>query len=174
MREMPMVEKKNLDKYIKRAKRLGALDAVVIRASDVVNDHRALLKCMYGCKGWGTGWTCPSRLKALMPWEFERILQRYKTALLIHCNEKKLSQKISYELERDAFLDGHYFAFSMSDCGLCQECSPKGCRFPMKARPAMQALGIDVYATARKQGLPIKTLKNMDEPQNWYSLVLID
>jgi hypothetical protein len=38
----------------------------------------------------------------------------------------------------------------------------------------MQGLGIDVYATARKQELPINTLKNEDEEANWYSLVLIE
>lgn len=38
----------------------------------------------------------------------------------------------------------------------------------------MQALGIDVYATARRQGLPISVLRDEKEPQNWYSLVLIE
>jgi hypothetical protein len=38
----------------------------------------------------------------------------------------------------------------------------------------MQALGIDVYATARRQGLPLSTLKDESEEQNWYSLVLIE
>lgn len=154
---------------------MGALDALVIKTSDVIIDPRALLKCMYGCESWNNNWTCPSAPKALKPWEFEKILKRYRTGILIHCDDKETSQNISYELERDAFLDGYYFAFSMSDCALCKTCSyPEVCIHLKKARPAMQALGIDVYATARKHGLPIETLKSSDEGQNWYSLVLIE
>lgn len=165
----------NLDKYTVKAKEMGALDALIIKIEDVVTDPRTYLKCMYGCEGWGANWTCPSAPNALRPWEFETILKRYSTAILIHCDDKDISQKISYELEREAFFDGYYFAFSMSDCGLCEECThPEPCTHPTKARPPMQGLGIDVYATARKQGLPIKTLKSEDETQNWYSLVLIE
>jgi predicted metal-binding protein len=163
-------------KYAKTAKDMGALDAVVIRAGDVVVDARALLKCQFGCKDYWVNWTCPSVPGALRPWEFEKILRRYRWALLVHCAEKKISQKISYEIERRAFADGHYFAFSFSDCGVCGKCARPGglCRNRKMARPAMQGVGIDVFATARRQGLPIKTLKDLNDTQNWYSLVLIE
>ena len=162
-------------RYTGLALEMGAAHAVAIRASDIVLDPRTYLKCMYGCKDWGHNWTCPSAPGAIKPWDFKNILKRYKSAVLIHCSGKKLSQKISLALEREAFLDGHYFAFSMSDCSLCEHCShPEPCRVPKQARPAMQALGIDVYATAKKQNLPLLPLRNENEPQNWYSLVLID
>lgn len=161
--------------YVRLALEMGALDALPIRASDVVLDPRTYLKCMFGCRDWGRNWTCPSAPGAVKPWDFPGILRRYRRAILIHCPDKKSSQRISFEVERRAFLDGHYFAFSMSDCSLCEGCAlPEPCRNPRMARPAMQALGIDVYATARKQGLPIETLKNEGQPQDWYSLVLID
>ena len=154
---------------------MGALDAVLIKSEDIVIDPRTILKCMYGCKGWDHNWTCPSVPGSLRPWEFENILKKYNVGILIHCDNKKISHKISFELESDAFVDGYYFAFSMSDCALCKTCKhPEPCRYPEKARPALQGLGIDVYATARKQGLPIKTLKDEEEEQNWYSLVLIE
>jgi len=166
---------KKYEKYTKKAIDMGALDALVIKASDIVIDPRTYLKCMYGCDTWGHNWTCPSAPGALKPWEFEDIIKRYKFGILIHCDNKKISQKISFQLESDAFVDGYYFAFGMSDCGLCKTCKhPEPCKHPDKARPALQGLGIDVYATVRKQGLPIKTLKNDKEPQNWYSLVLIE
>ena len=164
----------DMEKYAKQAKEMGAQDAVPIEIEDIVMDYRTLMKCMYGCGGWNNEWTCPSDPWALKPWEFERILPKYGKGLLIHCTDKKLSQKISWEIERQAFLDGHYFAFSMSDCSLCPECAhPEPCKNHKKARPAMQALGIDVFATARKQGLPIDTLKSREDQQNWYSLVLV-
>jgi predicted metal-binding protein len=157
------------------AKKMGAAHAVVIEASGIVLDPRTYLKCMYGCKDWGKNWTCPSAPGAVRPWEFGNILKRYKKAVLVHCRDKKQSQRISMSLEREAFLDGHYFAFSMSDCALCKGCAwPAPCRKPREARPSMQALGIDVYATARRHGLPISVLRTPGEPQNWYSLVLIE
>lgn len=163
-------------KYGGLARKMGALHAVVMPAKEVVVDARALLKCQFGCKDYWVNWTCPSVPGALRPWEFEKILRRYKWALLIHCAEKKMSQKISYEIERQAFVDGHYFAFSFSDCGVCEKCARPGnlCRNRKMARPAMQGVGIDVFATARGQGLPIKTLRDASETQNWYSLVLIE
>ena len=166
---------KKYEKYARKAVEMGALHALVIKASEIVIDPRTYLKCMYGCDTWGHNWTCPSAPGALKPWEFEDILRRYRFGILIHCDNKKTSQKISFQLESDAFVDGYYFAFSMSDCGLCKTCEhPEPCKHPEKARPALQGLGIDVFATVRKQGLPIKTLKNDKEPQNWYSLVLIE
>jgi len=163
------------ENYAKKAIEMGALHAKVIKAEDVVVDPRTYIKCMYGCDTWGKNWTCPSAPGALKPWEFEKILNRYKIAILIHCDKKNLSQKISYELETQAFFDGYYFSFSMSDCALCKTCRyPEECKHPHKARPALQGLGIDVYATVRKQGLPIKTLVNKKEKQNWYSIVFIE
>lgn len=153
---------------------MGARDAVLINVREIVLDPRTILKCAYGCSGWRNNWTCPSAPGSLSIWDFPRILKHYKKALLIHTYHKQLSQKISYTIERQAFLDGCYFAFSLADCTICKDCHyPKPCRATMKARPAMQAVGIDVFATARKQGLPINTLKTRDEQPNWYSLVLI-
>jgi predicted metal-binding protein len=161
--------------YIDKAKKMGALEAKVIKASDIVIDPRTLIKCMFGCDTWGKHWTCPSAPGALKPWEFEEILKRYKYGILIHSETKKLAQDISFKLESDAFVDGYYFAFSMADCGLCTNCIyPDTCKHPEKARPAMQALGIDVFATARMQNMPIETLANKEDEPNWYSLVLIE
>jgi predicted metal-binding protein len=168
---------RDFEKYAVLARELGAEDAIVISVQDIVFDPRTYLKCMYGCSTWGKSWICPSAPGALKPWEARDVLSHYKKALIIHTNDKGSSQIISFSIESKAFVDGYYFAFSMSDCGLCAECSfPDGepCRFPGKARPAMQALGIDVFATARGQGLPIETLADEGCEENWYSLVMLD
>ena len=172
-----MIDLKAFEKYAELARSMGAADALIIPAAEVVIDGRTYLKCMYGCKGWNANWTCPSAPGALKPWEFEPLLRRYAAGVLIHCAEKKPSHEISHAVEAAAFRDGHYFAFAMSDCAICKECSyPKGepCRDPVRARPAMQGVGIDVFATVRRFGLPIATLPDRDaQPQNWYSLVMI-
>jgi predicted metal-binding protein len=164
-----------LKKYIADALAKGAIDALIIKAKDIVLDPRTMLKCRFGCPGWGHNWTCPSAPGAITVWEFAQILKHYKKALLIHTRDKRLSQEISFAIEQKAYGDGCYFSFSLSDCAICKECRfPKSCRAPKKARPAMQSVGIDVFSTVHKLGLPIKTLKSKSEQPNWYSLVLID
>jgi len=159
-----------------RALELGADDALIFRMDQIVFDPRTLLKCMYGCEDWGKGHTCPSAPGSLKPWEYERLLQRYEWGCIVHSTSKKISQDISFTLEREAFLAGHYFAFSMSDCAICQECAGfkgKPCIAPGRARPAFHSVGIDVFATVKQFDLPLSTLKSEDEVQNWYSAVFV-
>jgi predicted metal-binding protein len=167
----------NKQDYIEKALELGADDAIVINIEDIVFDERTILKCMFGCADWGKGCTCPSRANNLSLKEYREIFQKYKWGIIIHSTNKKKSQDISYELERTAFLEGYYFAFSLSDCACCKECmglKDKNCANPKKARPAFHSVGIDVFKTVRKFHLPIKTLADENEVQNWYSAVFID
>ena len=73
---------------------------------------------MFGCTDWGKGPTCPSRAGSLMPWEYEPLLRRYPWGVIVHSHDKKIAQEASFAVERQAFLDGYYLAFSMSDCAL--------------------------------------------------------
>ena len=163
--------------YLALARELGAADAVAFTPDDVVFEPRTILKCMFGCSDWGKGPTCPSRAGSLMPWEYEPMLRRYRWGVIVHSADKKIAQEASYAIERQAFLDGYYLAFSMSDCACCPECiglQDKPCANPKKARPAFHSVGIDVFATARRFGLPIDTLKSEDDPQNWYAAVWVE
>jgi len=62
------------------------------------------------------------------------------------------------KIEAAAFNLGYRFAagFSGGTCKLCDECVAKqpgeSCRHPFKARPSMEAMGIDVVKTAEKAG----------------------
>ncbi len=163
--------------YVDMALRLGADHATAFKTDDIEFDARTILKCMYGCSDWGKGLTCPSRPGSLMPWEYEKVFRKYSWGIIIHSTSKKISQEVSFEIERQAFFDGYYFAFSLSDCAICAECAGhkgKECINPNKARPAFHSVGIDVFKTVRKFGLPIETLKNRGQVQNWYSAVFIE
>ncbi len=159
------------------AKELGAVDAVLFSVEDIVFDPRTLIKCMFGCPTWGKGPTCPSRPGSLKPWEYEMIFKKYTWGIITHTHEPRLNQEISFQLESRAFQKGYYFAFSLSDCVLCNECKGENnqeCCQPKKARPAFHSVGIDVFKTVRKFGLPIYTLKDEHEEQNWYAAVFIE
>ena len=168
---------KAAEDYIRKALEMGADHAVFFRTGDIEFDPRSLLKCMFGCSSWGKDHTCPSRPGSLKPWEYEQIFRRYSWGIIIHSHNKKTSQEISFAIESQAFTDGFYMAFSLSDCSICPECGGrKGlpCADPRKARPAFHSVGIDVFKTVRKFGLPIETLKSGSDEQNWYSAVFIE
>jgi predicted metal-binding protein len=162
---------------ITEAKKLGAADAVAFGIGDIVFDPRTILKCMFGCADWGRNPTCPSRPGNLDIEQYERVLKRYKWGVIVHAHDKHTTQKVSFALESRAFVDGHYFAFSMSDCALCKECAGsegQPCRNVRQARPAFHSVGIDVFATVHKFGLPLETLKDETQQQNWYAAVFVE
>lgn len=82
------------------------------------------------------------------------------------------------DLERAAFKLGYRYAtaFSGGECVLCDDCvgqaSGEQCRHPFQARPSMEAVGIDVVATAEAAGLSVE-LPAEDHPA-WTGLLLID
>lgn len=162
--------------YIETALKGGALHAIRFEIDDIAFDSRTLLKCAFGCKDFELIHTCPLQKVPLMPWDYERILKRYKWGVLIHSADKYVSQKCSFAIEKQAFGDGFYFAFSMCDC-ICKECARaegKPCRTPDRARPAFHSVGIDIFATAHKFGLPIETIRNYEKEPNWYSAVFVE
>ena len=169
----------NIEKLIQLALENGAEHAVPVTPGEIVFDGRTLLKCMFGCSSWGKGPTCPSRDGFLKPWEYEPLLRKYKHVLIVHSRDKKAAQAASFAVERAAFLDGDVLAISMSDCALCPECAGKsgdGCRNVRQARPSFHSVGIDVFATVRKLGLPLFVLKDESEAdrQNWYAAVWLN
>lgn len=106
------------------------------------------------------------------------MLREYKTALLIHTDGYVGVKALVVDPERQAFLDGYYKAFAMGagPCNLCETCSLEDEEYhqPEKARPAMEACGIDVYQTARNHGLPIEVVADGTCAQNYYGIVLLE
>jgi predicted metal-binding protein len=162
-----------MDKYVGMALERGAVDALVVDVADIVFDPRTYLKCAWGCEEFGQLKCSPDLIK---PWEAEPIFRRYSKALVIHTYEKILNVDIAWEIERAAFLDGYYFAFALYDCSGCEICEASSraeCMHPEKARPGDDFVGIDVYATVRKFGLPIEVLTDREQRQDRYSFVFI-
>ena len=164
-------------KYIDFALAQGAKNAVHVTIEQIAFDSRAYLKCVFGCNGGNPDTLCPSQPGRIMPWEYETILKRYSWGILIHSNSNHIAQQISLDLEKKAFLDGYYFAFSLNYCSLCDNCNRfdgKSCVRYSDVRPSMEGVGIDVFKTIRGIGLPIEVLKEKDEEENRYALVLVE
>ena len=81
-------------------------------------------------------------------------------------------------VESAAFKRGMRFAAGLvgGSCVLCERCVGdkflEACRHPFRARPPMEAVGIDVVKTAQNAGLPI----HLSSPDNvlWTGLILLD
>ena len=105
------------------------------------------------------------------------MIKAYQNILLVHSHDDRDLSKAVLEIERTAFLDGHYFSFAIRTCKLCKSCVVdlgKSCPTPDKVRPCDQSFGIDMYKTARKQGLPCSVLQSKGDVQNRYGFVLIE
>jgi predicted metal-binding protein len=63
------------------ARSLGAADAKVIPAADIIVENRVSLKCRAGCIGYGKKLTCPPFVPT--PDEFRKTLSEYQYALLV-------------------------------------------------------------------------------------------
>lgn len=160
-----------------KAVKLGAAKSKIIEVKTVKTAAWVRYKCQFGCDGFGQCFTCPPCSPT--PDETQRILNFYQKAILIHCHcgSKVDISKIVIKIEREAFLAGYYKALGMGagPCRLCAQCNLKGeCRHREKARPAMEACGIDVFATARNNGFTIDTLDSARCRASYFGIVLIE
>lgn len=162
---------KDLEGYCDLALDSGASKAKAINTSTIPVDERVTAKCrLPRCFGYGTSANCPPH--SHKPDEMRRLIDRYKWAVLFtkeHPVELMMRERtdpertaafqavsnIACKLESAAFYDGRYFAFGLGAgscksafCGVhktCQALEGGACRHPGKARPSMEAVGIDVY-----------------------------
>ena len=176
----------NLKKYVDLALEAGASDVKPINPASVATAAWVTLKCQFGCGGYNCGYCCPPHTPTAE--ETRRVLDGYNRALLFHIEtlsseDRKKRYKKFYQmlidLEGEMFKDGYYkaFVYLAGPCRLCKECGKvKGtsCNHPDRARPSMEACGIDVFQTARNNDCRIETLRDETEPRNIYCLMLVD
>ena len=171
----------SLQTFCDEARQMGALDALVISpARQVFTAAWVRLRCQYGCSEYGQCLTCPPHSPT--PETTRKVLDEYQAAILLHGDNWESVRDIARTLERTIFLAGYYkaFAFVCGPCWLCKICAvatqgpATQCKHPDTARPAMEAAGIDVFATARAAGLPIEVVRFEECPQNYYALVLAE
>ena len=175
----------DLKKYADRALKGGAKSVESIQPSSVATAPWVRLKCQFGCPGYDQSYCCPPHTP--IPEETRKILDAYNRALLFHietlsskgrAKRKKFFQML-IDLEGDMFKDGYYKAFVLlaGPCGVCRQCAKTtgdACNDRYRARPSMEACGIDVFQTARNNGFHIETLRNEKESRNNFCLMLVD
>ena len=138
----------------------GAQYSKIISVKQVEVGEWVYWKCRYGCSLYGKCFTCPPY--SPNPKQMRAILMGYEYALLVRYDLTQDYHTLLLKLEREAFFGGLYKAFGLTagSCRLCDTCNviEGNCTNPTKARPSMEACGIDVFRTACNSGLDMKVL----------------
>jgi predicted metal-binding protein len=172
---------KDLEKYRLKAIELGALDAKAVTSEMVSIDDRVNAKCVYPrCAMYGTSANCPPNVMDIE--QVRRVVGKYRYALFLWLmvpsediagpeGVRKVApwlrkmHKIVSKIEAEAYYDGYKLSLGFAG-GPCKaafcpgaECSAlipgQTCRHPLRARAAMEAVGIDVMDLAAKVGLDV-------------------
>jgi len=178
----------DLEKYCNVSIEEVAADAKLIHPSSVVTAPWVRWKCQFGCVMHGKGYCCPPNSPT--PEQTREMLDCYHRGILYHVemskkegrSRLKFSSKfyeILKDLEGELFKDGYYkaFVFVAGHCYVCKECAKlqgEPCNFGDRARPSMEASGIDVYQTARNSGFFIQPLREKSETWNFFCLMMVD
>ena len=157
-------------------KESGVRDARIVLPSEVQTAAWVRLKCQFGCDGYGQCLVCPPFTPT--PEQMRKVLDAYRRAILIHFTPEADVKATVADLERSIFLRGAWKAFGLGagPCYFCRECpvEERRCRHPERARPAMEACGIDVFSTVRKVGFPLEVVAHRRQCPNYYGLILVD
>lgn len=130
------------------------------------------------------------QIEAEIPAEMKREIKKADDVAALYKSDKFLQSykesfdpiklrlhRVVHKVEARAFSLGYRFAtgFIAGSCRLCPECitqnSNKPCRHPFRARPSMEAVGIDAFKTAENAGLPFDIPAK--EKAVWNGLVLV-
>jgi predicted metal-binding protein len=194
----------DLERYCQYALKLGTDEARVVDASKIPVEDAVAFKCRVPCcYGYNNCGQCPPH--APKPAEIRELLKGYSHAVLFvrrvsskllkrdrNDKERKAAFRsileIVSKLESAAFCDVHYLAvgFSSGSCFLslcdpklgCKVLKGETCRFPLKARSSVEAVGMDVYSLIASSGCEIYPYGSDANPEdipiaNLAGLVLI-
>lgn len=172
--------REKLELLCKEALSLGAARAKAVPTSRLVVREAARAKCFIPlCKFYGSSAMCPPH-NPLTPEITRRIIKEYAWGLLFqlearvedfvgegwrlrHLGTELKQKEMVARLEAAAFYMGFPLAlgFAAGECSLCLPSTPcavlrgEPCAHPLRARPAMEACGFDVFAIASCLGWPL-------------------
>ena len=184
--------RKDLEIFKKKALDLGATMAEIIPANLVEIDERTRLKCSIPlCPHYGKNIYCPPHGPDIET--VRKALSRYSWAILFaidvippeeysdrskRSNGTRKWEKKCFEIvgriETLALGEGYYLAMGFGQascrrvlCGqeLCAVLNGGNCPYPLKARPSMEGVGMDVYGLVTKVGWDIYPIYRSVNPE---------
>lgn len=184
---------KDLERYKEKAIELGAANAKIIGTDEIWVDDRVILKCQIPrCFGYGTSAHCPPN--TLKPSELREHLKQYEWAVffvkdvpseVIVRDKTTIKERVAVyqdvfkivnKIESMAFYDGYYLAFGFGAgscrttlCGMeesCRALEGERCRFSLRSRPSMEAVGFDVFKMVASAGWDIYPIGSDAKPED--------
>jgi len=167
-------------------KKKGYSDYKWIDPKKIIVSQWVRMKCKFGCGEYGRGGACPPNTPSVA--ECEQFFNEYSDAVILHFEgtmnkpedrhswSRKINAKL-VKLEREVFLAGYERAFLlfMDSCCFCKECTGDRptCKQPRMARPAPEAMAVDVYSTVRQFGFSINVRTNYDQKMDRYAFLMV-
>ena len=167
-------------------KRMGYTDYKWIDSHKIIVSQWVRVKCKFGCSEYGHCGVCPPNTPSVA--ECREFFSEYSHAVLLHFEgvmdkpedrhawSRKINTKL-VKLEREFFLAGNERAFVllMDSCTLCRECAAdrRNCEHPRLARPAPEAMAVDVYSTVRQYDFPIMVRTDYGQKMDRYAILLV-
>lgn len=181
----------DLRRYQEKAIELGATRAKIVHTDEIPVDERVTMKCQIPlCFGYGVSANCPPN--TMKPAELRTHLEKYQWAVffvkeipseVVVRDKATIKERVAayqdvYKIvngvESAAFYDGHYLAFGFGAgscrhtfCGQQEDCAVmKGtkCRFSLRSRPSMEAVGIDVFKMILSAGWSVYPIGSDAKP----------
>ncbi|MDM8539606.1 DUF2284 domain-containing protein [Desulfococcaceae bacterium HSG9] len=164
----------------------GYTDYKWIDPHKIIVSQWVRMKCMFGCGEYGRGATCPPNTPSVA--DCRQFFSEYSDAVILHFEGKmdkpedrhawsgKINAKL-VKLEREIFLAGYEKAFLlfMDSCCFCKDCtgSRETCDQPRMARPAPEAMAVDVFSTVRQFDFNINVRTEYDQKMDRYSFLMV-
>jgi len=159
-------------------------DFFLVDLEKIVITPKVRIKCMYGCQSYGKMKKCPPT-DTLSPEECQKYLISYRKAVIMRFSPERdqtpppNNQALLLELEREIFLADFPFALAIfpHHCVMCNDCKlDQPCKNPMKSRPSISSLCIDILGTLQGLGITQQILEDKTPKKEWYyiGMVLID
>ncbi len=171
-------------------------DFKIIDKKDIVVDNWVRWKCSFGCRAFGRYLNCPPFIFSVE--DTKKFLECYEKAIItrfevdsdfetppedLHkflVEKAKSSCEKMLEFEKKAFCFGYYKAFALYplSCGYCSVCNAENevkiCENREKIRPSVEAVGIDVFQTARNAGYKIEVLNTSKTKVTLYGILMLE
>lgn len=176
------------------ARNLGVSDAKIISTNAIPIENEIIDFCKDPlCESYGKSFYCPPY--AMKPQELKAIIKGYDNALIfkIDVSSKVLLSKARFDEFRKIFDIAAHLEASAIEAGFNKSrgfaagsCKPvfcpeyqcqalvngKTCRYSDKARPSMEAVGINVFKLIRNVGWEIHKITEDSDPESLRSGVL--
>ncbi len=144
------------------------VEGASILQSQIVMEERVKMNCFY-CGNYNKSWKCPPKIPAI---DVEKMIREFDYAALISM-KKPITEQTFQQARNDSSVELHKallvaekwlwdnnnvtaLSFIGGSCKLCKNgCTPDNCANPYQARSPVEALGINVVASAKKVGIDI-------------------